>query len=689
MGEQKYSDKKILQRFHENPQEGMILLMERYTGLLWYVASQYLKNPEDVKECVNDTFTAFYFKRDAYQEEKASLSVYLTALVKNKAISVYRRQVARKEVDYEEGLLLEDRKLSMIEEKMDVERALKELRPEELEIIRMKYYDGMTIREIAESLKLPYETVKKRHQRSIKKLKKSIVLLLLMLVFMLFSVGVYAALRHFNIIPSITEWGNPFRTEEEQEEVKPKDLNLRIPSGLQEEEPDDVEVIEGIGEDVEAVRTPESKAPVWESEFEYSYVAGIGINKKPEEQVYVCNEQTTWEGKDLIVKLKEITYISGELFAVTEVHSKTLPFSKLTKTGEELRICEGGLTKLIGGNREWDSYSGTSSGNENDNYELEYQTKFKGEMLWETISSGEELLIEGVVVTTGEQYRFPFHMEPLEQQKVEEQNYQMKELGGIMAIPRLEEGSLIVSVYPLDNGGDCRILPGILWDSYGGGSEQGCLTVTKDDGTVLEGNCIRYHPQGDETYFDWDFGPAEPGKYTIHIPYVILEGIFTDKMIPVDLEKNIWEDREYPIPGGTITVKSCMPVEVKPKLHPLDPSILPPSDPEDMFLYCPYLTGNQLQLQVKCQEENCTLFNIFMSGKSEEIEVDPEKEHRCSVRSLNDVDMTAIDREQGSVEYLVQSDPFTTDKSSFWLGAFKNVVNYKWNQPFDISFTIE
>ena len=36
----------------------------------------------------------------------------------------------------------------------------------------MKYFGGMTIREIADSLELPYETVKKRHQRSLHKLRR-------------------------------------------------------------------------------------------------------------------------------------------------------------------------------------------------------------------------------------------------------------------------------------------------------------------------------------------------------------------------------------------------------------------------------------------------------------------------------------------------------------------------------------
>ena len=40
------------------------------------------------------------------------------------------------------------------------------------QILQLKYFQGMTAMQIAQSLGLPYETVKKRHQRSLVKLRK-------------------------------------------------------------------------------------------------------------------------------------------------------------------------------------------------------------------------------------------------------------------------------------------------------------------------------------------------------------------------------------------------------------------------------------------------------------------------------------------------------------------------------------
>ena len=61
-----FSDEKILDVLGKNPQKGMVLLMEKYTGLVWHVISFHVENPEDIKECTNDTFSGFYFKRKRF-----------------------------------------------------------------------------------------------------------------------------------------------------------------------------------------------------------------------------------------------------------------------------------------------------------------------------------------------------------------------------------------------------------------------------------------------------------------------------------------------------------------------------------------------------------------------------------------------------------------------------------------------
>ena len=77
MDARRLTDERILDILESDSQKGIVLLMEKYTALLWHVSSLYVRNPEDIKECVNDSFSEFYFHRKRFNPKKSSLSAYL------------------------------------------------------------------------------------------------------------------------------------------------------------------------------------------------------------------------------------------------------------------------------------------------------------------------------------------------------------------------------------------------------------------------------------------------------------------------------------------------------------------------------------------------------------------------------------------------------------------------------------
>ena len=166
----KYSEQELLRMLDYDPHTGMAAMVEQYTGLLWHVAEHHLKNPEDIKECVNDTFLEFYIHRERFDSKKGTLATYLAQIMRNLSISRYRKNVLWDEqldTPLEDPMSISE----LAEARVDLERAMAALKPEDAEIIRMKYYGGMTVREIAASLGLSYDTVKKRHQRSLSKMR--------------------------------------------------------------------------------------------------------------------------------------------------------------------------------------------------------------------------------------------------------------------------------------------------------------------------------------------------------------------------------------------------------------------------------------------------------------------------------------------------------------------------------------
>ena len=183
-------------------------MVEQYTGLLWHVAEHHLKNPEDIKECVNDTFLEFYIHRERFDSKKGTLATYLAQIMRNLSISRYRKNVLWDEqldTPLEDPMSISE----LAEARVDLERAMAALKPEDAEIIRMKYYGGMTVREIAASLGLSYDTVKKRHQRSLSKMRMLLLGLLVLGLLAVLAACAYTLLRYFGIIPGYGISGDP------------------------------------------------------------------------------------------------------------------------------------------------------------------------------------------------------------------------------------------------------------------------------------------------------------------------------------------------------------------------------------------------------------------------------------------------------------------------------------------------
>ena len=195
------SDTALLVLLDSDPETGMEELVTRYNGLLWSVAARRLGEPEDIKDCVSETFLEFYAHRERFAPDKGSLKSYLSAITDRLALKRYR-ELSRCAAGAPEEMPDCRDAIASADSRADLESALEQLEPLDAEIIRMKYYGGMTFKEIAASLDIPYETAKKRHQRSLKKLRKSMIIgMVVILLAALLAACAYVVLRYFGVVP--------------------------------------------------------------------------------------------------------------------------------------------------------------------------------------------------------------------------------------------------------------------------------------------------------------------------------------------------------------------------------------------------------------------------------------------------------------------------------------------------------
>lgn len=129
-------------------------------------------------------------------------------------------------------------------------------------------------------------------------------------------------------------------------------------------------------------------------------------------------------------------------------------------------------------------------------------------------------------------------------------------------MPRLEQGELIVSIYPL-NSGEFRTDPMLTQGAlagYGGPSRP--ITVTAPDGSVLEGKLEEYsYSLLDESgYLEWNFGPAQPGEYTLNVPYLFQYAVQREDIsFFLDLSKP--EALSLELPGGVLELDAPIPID--------------------------------------------------------------------------------------------------------------------------------
>ncbi len=228
-------EQELIWLLQTEPQEAMTRIVGRYTGLIWTVAGQYLADPEDRKDCVSDTFTEFYRCRGRFNPSKGSLTAFLGTIARRQAIDLYRKNQRFRTGCPNEEPAVSGKAFQQTDLRVDLEQAIASLKPEDAEIIRMKYYGGMTIREIADSLQLPYETVKKRHQRGLGKMRLALLVLLLILLAVSLSACAYLLLRHFGVIPGVgvNHSGDmAFYILEEPVSAETQDVKIRLESGV-------------------------------------------------------------------------------------------------------------------------------------------------------------------------------------------------------------------------------------------------------------------------------------------------------------------------------------------------------------------------------------------------------------------------------------------------------------------------
>ncbi len=128
------------------------------------------------EEIAQDVMVTVWRKAELFDRRQASASTWIFRIARNRRIDAARR-AARPDLDaYEEALLpsspaAPDDALETAETEGRVREALQELPAEQVRLVTLAYYEGLSHTEIAERTNLPLGTVKSRIRLAFNKLR--------------------------------------------------------------------------------------------------------------------------------------------------------------------------------------------------------------------------------------------------------------------------------------------------------------------------------------------------------------------------------------------------------------------------------------------------------------------------------------------------------------------------------------
>jgi RNA polymerase sigma-70 factor (ECF subfamily) len=135
-------------------------LVQRYQTEAVGHATAILGNPDDGREAVQEAFLDA-FRALARFDLARPFYPWFYALLRNRCLQRIRIRQASPSIGLETVVLAETGGAPM-EETIALDRALRQLSPEEREIITLRHLDGLSYQELAERLALPAGTVMSR-----------------------------------------------------------------------------------------------------------------------------------------------------------------------------------------------------------------------------------------------------------------------------------------------------------------------------------------------------------------------------------------------------------------------------------------------------------------------------------------------------------------------------------------------
>lgn len=155
-------------------------LVTRYINLVYYYTKRWVHNHEDIDDMVQETYkkALMHYNTFTYQSE-SQLKSWLLSICRNSIFDAHKLKKQTIPFDREmEDILPDGNAISWLETEIKREeiallkKLLQLLSENDYDIIRMRYFDELSFKQIAKVLQMNEPKIKMRCYRAIEKMKK-------------------------------------------------------------------------------------------------------------------------------------------------------------------------------------------------------------------------------------------------------------------------------------------------------------------------------------------------------------------------------------------------------------------------------------------------------------------------------------------------------------------------------------
>lgn len=176
------SDERLITQVAHGDDVALEGLYDRYSSAVMGLALRIVGNRNIAEDIVQETFWRIWHHAHGFSSEKGSFTNWMFTIAHRLCLDKLRRLKIRPEAVSSEAQLIHierqpmpgDGVLETVRDELqrqEMLRALDNLPPEQLEVLRLVYFEGMTRREIASTMNLPLGTINTRARLAVEKLR--------------------------------------------------------------------------------------------------------------------------------------------------------------------------------------------------------------------------------------------------------------------------------------------------------------------------------------------------------------------------------------------------------------------------------------------------------------------------------------------------------------------------------------